>query len=74
MVRSHEPKSEGFEVTHSGRCVTIFSAPNYCGMKNKGALLRFFGPDLMMQPSIISFNEVKNDDFKNEKQRILDME
>ncbi|KPP62546.1 hypothetical protein Z043_119264 [Scleropages formosus] len=29
IVRSHEVKSEGYEVTHSGKCITVFSAPNY---------------------------------------------
>jgi hypothetical protein len=30
LVRSHEMKDEGYEVTHNGKCITIFSAPNYC--------------------------------------------
>ncbi|PKK16767.1 serine/threonine-protein phosphatase 5 [Columba livia] len=25
----HEVKAEGYEVTHGGKCVTVFSAPNY---------------------------------------------
>ena len=29
IVRSHEVKTEGYEVTHSGKCITVFSAPNY---------------------------------------------
>ena len=29
VVRSHEVKAEGYEVTHSGKCITVFSAPNY---------------------------------------------
>ncbi len=42
VVRSHEMKQEGYSVEHDGKCVTIFSAPNYCdSMKNKGAFLRF---------------------------------
>ena len=29
IVRSHEVKGEGYEITHSGKCITVFSAPNY---------------------------------------------
>ncbi|KAJ1914492.1 Serine/threonine-protein phosphatase 5 [Mycoemilia scoparia] len=41
IVRSHEQKAEGYEIAHDGRCVTVFSAPNYCDqMGNKGAYMR----------------------------------
>ena len=30
LIRSHEVKEEGYVVEHGGRCVTVFSAPNYC--------------------------------------------
>ena len=41
-MRSHEVKEEGYLVEHDGRCITIFSAPNYCDqMGNKGAFIRF---------------------------------
>ena len=39
VVRSHEVKDEGYVVEHNGKCITIFSAPNYCDqMGNKGPL------------------------------------
>eukprot|EP00624_Nannochloropsis_granulata_P003114 evm.model.NODE_25904_length_47336_cov_19.557947.4 len=42
VVRSHEVKEEGYSVEHDGKCVTVFSAPNYCDqMGNKGAFIRF---------------------------------
>jgi len=42
LVRSHEMKEEGYEVQHDGKCITIFSAPNYCDqMGNLGAYIRF---------------------------------
>lgn len=48
LVRSHEVKDEGFELTHDGFCCTIFSAPNYCDqMQNKGAFIRFDGCDMV---------------------------
>jgi len=42
LVRSHEVKQEGYVEEHDGKCITIFSAPNYCDqMNNKGAFIRF---------------------------------
>ena len=29
MIRSHEVKQDGYEVAHDGKCITVFSAPNY---------------------------------------------
>ena len=29
VIRSHEVKQEGYEVAHRGKCITVFSAPNY---------------------------------------------
>ena len=43
LIRSHEVKEEGYIVEHSGKCITVFSAPNYCDqMGNKGAYIRFY--------------------------------
>ncbi|KAG0074964.1 Serine/threonine-protein phosphatase 5 [Linnemannia elongata] len=40
VIRSHEVKHQGYQVEHNGRCVTIFSAPNYCdSVGNKGAYI-----------------------------------
>jgi len=42
LVRSHEVKDEGYLVEHASKCITIFSAPNYCdSMGNKGAFIHF---------------------------------
>jgi len=39
VVRSHEMKMEGFEWHHDKMCLTVFSAPNYCGIcGNLGAV------------------------------------
>ena len=41
LIRSHEVKEEGYAIEHGGKCVTIFSAPNYCdSIGNKGAFIR----------------------------------
>jgi hypothetical protein len=29
IIRSHEVKADGYEVAHNGKCITVFSAPNY---------------------------------------------
>jgi len=62
LIRSHECKDEGFEVVHDGKCITIFSAPNYCDqMGNKGAFI-VFGRD--MKPVFTSFAAVPHPDVK----------
>ncbi|KAK7883055.1 hypothetical protein WMY93_029229 [Mugilogobius chulae] len=62
IVRSHEVKAEGYEVTHSGKCITVFSAPNYCDqMGNKGAYIHLRGSDL--KPEFHQFTAVVCDLF-----------
>lgn len=57
VVRSHEVKEEGYEVDHNGKCITVFSAPNYCDqMGNKGAFIRFTGG--VMKPKFTTFTHV----------------
>jgi hypothetical protein len=47
IIRSHEVKDNGYEVTHDGKCITVFSAPNYCDtMGNKGAFITLKGNDM----------------------------
>lgn len=39
VIRSHEFIQEGYKIQHDGKCITVFSAPNYVGkMNNKGAI------------------------------------
>lgn len=57
IVRSHEMKEEGYSIEHDGKCITVFSAPNYCDqMGNKGAFARFDGKT--MTPKYTSFSNV----------------
>lgn len=42
IIRAHECVGDGVEISHGGRCITVFSASNYCGIVgNKGAVLIF---------------------------------
>jgi serine/threonine-protein phosphatase 5 len=56
LVRSHEVKDDGYHVEHDGKCITIFSAPNYCDqMGNKGAFIKFKAD---MKPNFVTFTAV----------------
>lgn len=62
IIRSHEVKPEGYEVMHDGKCITVFSAPNYCDqMGNKGAFITM-GPDA--KPNFTTYDAVPHPDVK----------
>ncbi|OII71867.1 phosphoprotein phosphatase related protein [Cryptosporidium ubiquitum] len=57
IIRSHEVKQEGYSVDHDGKCITVFSAPNYCdSMGNKGAFIKIHEYDL--KPNFVQFYAV----------------
>ncbi|XP_061434540.1 serine/threonine-protein phosphatase 5 [Lethenteron reissneri] len=63
IIRSHEVKPEGYEVAHDGRCVTVFSAPNYCDqMGNKGSYIHLMAPAL--KPEFHEFAAVPHPNVK----------
>ena len=40
LIRAHQVVEEGYEFFWDKKCVTVFSAPNYCGMfDNSGAMI-----------------------------------
>ena len=58
LIRSHEVKDEGYVVEHAGKCVTVFSAPNYCDtMNNLGAVCRVQAA-AGLPPQFITFKAV----------------
>jgi serine/threonine-protein phosphatase 5 len=66
VVRSHEVKPLGYEEHHGGKCITIFSAPNYCdAMGNKGCFINITGDDLT--PNFTSFDAVPHPNVKSMK-------
>lgn len=41
VIRSHECREEGYDITHDGLLLTVFSASSYCGSQtNKGAFVQ----------------------------------
>ena len=39
ICRAHQISMEGYCWSHGGRCLTVFSAPNYCGVNNNLAAI-----------------------------------
>jgi len=59
IVRSHEVKDNGYEEAHDGKCITVFSAPNYCDtMGNLGAFIILNGKD--MKPNYRTYEAVSH--------------
>ncbi|KAF9806880.1 hypothetical protein SFRURICE_005837 [Spodoptera frugiperda] len=63
VIRSHEVKNDGYEIAHDGKCITVFSAPNYCDtMGNLGAFITMNGKDL--KPNFTTYEAVPHPDVK----------
>lgn len=68
VIRSHEVKQQGYQVEHNGRCVTIFSAPNYwygvysldrCRVNTVFIQLALFSPIAPLLISILCFGTLR---------------
>ncbi|EAX95950.1 Ser/Thr protein phosphatase, putative [Trichomonas vaginalis G3] len=57
LIRSHQMQMEGYLVQHNGKCITVFSSPNYVGrMNNKGAIVTLtFDGNTLKTPEFSSF-------------------
>ncbi|EPS37659.1 hypothetical protein H072_8668 [Dactylellina haptotyla CBS 200.50] len=62
VIRSHEVRMGGYEQEHDGRCITVFSAPNYCDSTgNKGAYINV-GEDYKLD--FVTFDAVPHPNIK----------
>jgi diadenosine tetraphosphatase ApaH/serine/threonine PP2A family protein phosphatase len=55
LIRSHTYIKNGMELSQGGRCLTIFSAPNYCFQRNVAAVVTY---DSSLQP-VFSYFKAK---------------
>lgn len=63
IIRSHEVKDMGYEIAHDGKCITVFSAPNYCdSMGNKAAYIILNGKE--MKPNYEVYEAVPHPNVK----------
>ncbi|XP_055328222.1 serine/threonine-protein phosphatase with EF-hands 2-like isoform X2 [Paramacrobiotus metropolitanus] len=73
MIRSHECKQDGYEITHDGRVVTLFSASNYYEVgSNRGAFCRLMAPEL--KPHFVQYISTRGHKRLTMKQTTTTME
>ncbi|NXS39376.1 PPE1 phosphatase, partial [Balaeniceps rex] len=68
LIRSHEFKPEGYEISHDGKVITIFSASNYYEEgSNRGAYIKL-NPELI--PRFVQYRVSKYTRRKNLQERV----
>ncbi|XP_032907742.1 serine/threonine-protein phosphatase with EF-hands 1 isoform X2 [Catharus ustulatus] len=68
LIRSHEFKPEGYEISHDGKVITIFSASNYYEEgSNRGAYIKL-NPELI--PRFVQYQVSKFTRRKNLRERV----
>ncbi|NXL59678.1 PPE1 phosphatase, partial [Chordeiles acutipennis] len=68
LIRSHEFKPEGYEISHDGKVITIFSASNYYEEgSNRGAYIKL-NPELV--PRFVQYRVSKHTRRQNLRERV----
>ncbi|XP_077783603.1 serine/threonine-protein phosphatase with EF-hands 1 [Podarcis muralis] len=72
LIRSHECKQDGYEISHNGKVITIFSASNYYAEgSNRGAYIKL-NPDLI--PRFVQYQVSKSTRKETLHQRVTAIE
>ncbi|OIR59022.1 MAG: serine/threonine-protein phosphatase 5 [Amphiamblys sp. WSBS2006] len=70
LIRSHVWKQDGYEFEHHGKCLTIFSAPNYTGAKSNAAFINLAEDDKL---DIIQFDSALRQGLEAQKPLVPDI-